>query len=306
MSEEKWLEISITVPSGDANLVAEYLDHLSYGGAVVEQEVVSDLEEGDVLGHNLYATVKLYCPLDTGTEEISSSVAARMQEILPKESFSVAHREIAQEEWATSWKAWFKPIKVGPLLISPPWTKKRDNDRLIPIIIDPGMAFGTGSHETTKLCLRGIIRSSRTGDRVLDLGTGSGILAIAAAKLGASHISALDIDKIALDNAKHNVALNGVSALIEVTLGSIDGFSPEMARTFDLVVANISSHTVALLAKDLWAQLRDGGTLIVSGISSANLELVESSLKDSGMTQLRVSRKGDWRAITCVRGTVAP
>ncbi len=305
MSAEKWLEISITVPSGDANLVAVSLRPLSSVGAVVEQGVVSYLEEGDVLGRNLYATVKLYSSHDKGPEEIASSVAAKIQEVLPKESFSVAHKEIKEEEWATTWKAWFKPIKVGPLLISPPWAKKRDNDKLMPIIMDPGMAFGTGSHETTRLCLRGIIRHLRHGDRVLDLGTGSGILAIAAAKLGASHISALDIDKIALDNAKQNVKLNGVSPLIEITLGSINSVSPELTGSFDLAVANISSQTIKLLAEDLRAQLKYGGTLIVSGISSANLELVESSLRRAKMSKLRVSRKGDWRAITCFRGSVA-
>ena len=301
MSVDKWLEISIRVPSEDADLVAEYLSPLSRGGAVVEQEVLSDEEEGDILGRNDHATVKLYHPLDQDHEEITSLVAAKMEEILPKGGFSLGQQEIQEEEWSTAWRAWFKPLKIGPLLVTPPWTKKNRHDGLIPVIVDPGMAFGTGSHPTTRLCLRGLIKRLHPGDRILDAGTGSGILAIAAAKLGASYVLAFDVDDVAVDNARSNIEANGVANLVNVRHCTIDDIGPRMAGSFDLVLVNISSRIVALMAEALKAQLKERGTLIVSGISSTNLGLVEDSLKNAGMADLKINRQGDWRSITCTR-----
>ncbi len=302
MPIEKWLEISIRVSSANADLIAEYLSPLSYGGAIVEQEVLSDEEEGNVLGHSLYATIKLYSLLEQGPDEMVSVVTAKTQEILPTEDFLVTYTEIKEEEWSTSWKAWFKPIKVGPLIVTAPWIKKKDHRGLIPVVIDPGMAFGTGSHATTRLCLRGIVDHLRPGDRVLDAGTGSGILAIAAGKLGASFVFAFDVDEVAVKDARRNIEANELSNLIDAEHCSISDISPEMSGSFDLVVANISSRTVAILAQDLRAQLKDGGTLIVSGVSSTNLKLVEESLREAGMVKLKVNRQGDWRSITCRRG----
>lgn len=299
MPPQKWVELSIKLPGRYAAIAAEYLGPLFPGGALIEQEGRGEDEEGYVQRPDQPATVKVYLPLDGLWESQLSLAHAKLSEIVPPSAFSIEHREIKEEEWATAWKAGFKPLKVGPLLVLPPWAKQRADRGLIPIVIDPGMAFGTGSHPTTRLCLKSIVKSLKQGDRVLDLGAGSGILAIAAARLGASHVLALDIEETAVSAARENVEANGVENVIEARHGSLDDLLS--TEKFDLLVANIASYAIMGLSGQFAAYLPDGGTLIVSGVSHPHLEEVKEHLSAGGFGQMKVNRMGDWRSITAIK-----
>lgn len=176
-------------------------------------------------------------------------------------------------DWSSLWHSSYRPIEVGDrLAILPAWSRARFPGRSI-VRISPRMAFGTGSHESTRLCLNVLVRRVRKGFRVADVGTGSGILAIAAVKLGATSVHACDVDAVALDNARHNVRMNRVSGQVEVFEGDINSL-PEHGR-YDMIVANIVPEPIAAQMNDMARRLRPHGLLFASGL------LVD---QESGMT----------------------
>jgi ribosomal protein L11 methyltransferase len=196
---------------------------------------------------------------------------------------------VEEADWANAWKAYFKPFRVGRrLLVTPPWESPSLEPGDIPLVIDPGMAFGTGTHPTTQLCLIALEDLMQPGFSVADIGTGSGILAIAAAKLGASQVFANDNDPLAVKIARENAAQNHVSIIVTDDL-------PEGAH--QIVVANILADVIIGLASELIALLEPDGILIASGIIDTRENDVQSALSACGLHFQETRRLGEWVAL---------
>jgi len=236
----------------------------------------------------------------------------------------LSEKAVDDEDWAESWKAYFWPTKLGRrIVVTPTWRDYAPAPEDLVIEIDPGMAFGTGQHPTTRLCLEALESRLRPGQEapgraptqtrvagprlgsprwVLDVGTGSGILAIAAALLGATRVIALDVDPVAVGVARENVALNGVEGRVQVVEGSLGASGPlpgvDAAR-FDMVLANVSSVGISEMAPALARALTPGGVLIASGIGDASADVCRDALERAGLSVLDQARRDGWCALTC-------
>jgi ribosomal protein L11 methyltransferase len=205
---------------------------------------------------------------------------------------------LADTDWRDSWKRYFGVLRIGKrLVIVPSWVDHEPKPDDMVLRIDPGMAFGTGQHQTTAMCLAALEDVITGGESLLDLGCGSGILAIAAAKLGAGHILGLDTDPQAIKATIENAAANN-SVTIEAREGSI-----EPGERFDVIVANISGLTLTRLAPTIAASLDDGGALIASGFLDEALDGVAAAFEANGLRTERVIEDGQWRCVITRRNT---
>ena len=198
-------------------------------------------------------------------------------------------RYVEEADWATAWKAYFKPIRIGKrLVVTPPWESPELGPHDLPIVVDPGMAFGTGSHPTTQLCLVALEEYVQPGLAVADVGTGSGILAIAAAKLGASLVNANDNDPLAVTIARENAEINGVPIAVAETLPP---------GPYAVVVANILADVIIGMADQLALWAAPGGTLIASGIIDTRETDVRQAVEAVGFTSKDTRHQGEWVAL---------
>ena len=219
------------------------------------------------------------------------SEALRIYE-LPSSSVRYMNvREVAERDWLEEWKQNWQPVEIGRFIIAPPWSNLDDvHDRLI-IRIEPGMAFGTGTHETTRLCLQAIEKHF-SGGSFLDVGTGTGILAIAAAKLvPGARIEACDTDETAIAIARENAAANGVLDQIEFRAGSVE----ESTASADLVCANLTADVITQILPLLVSVTC--GKLILSGILETQVEMVQAALHDNGIDEFEIEQDGEWVAL---------
>lgn len=206
-------------------------------------------------------------------------------------------RRVAEEDWAHAWKQYFKPQRIGErLVVKPSWEPFVPGPDDVILELDPGMAFGTGLHATTRLCLRALETHLRPGMTVADVGTGSGILAVAAAKLGAAFVTATDNDPLAVGIARENAARNGVSSLVAVAEAQDPPAGP-----FDIVLANILPDVILGMADALAASVAPGGWLIASGIIHARAADVRDGLSARGMAVVETPEEGDWVAVLARR-----
>jgi ribosomal protein L11 methyltransferase len=197
-------------------------------------------------------------------------------------------REVVERDWLEEWKQNWQPVEVGRFIIAPSWSKLTDtHDRLV-IRIEPGMAFGTGTHETTRLCLAAI-QKIFSGSSFLDVGTGTGILAIAAAKLSPqARIEACDTDESAIAIARENAAANGVMDQIDFRVGSVD----DSTASADLVCANLTADVIVRMMRTLVSLTC--GKLILSGILETQIEMVQAALSDCGISEVEIDQDGEW------------
>jgi ribosomal protein L11 methyltransferase len=231
-----------------------------------------------------------YEPLDRLEERIRTSLAG-FAENLPIGRGYTGWQEIHEEDWADSWKQYYQTLHLTRrLVINPSWISYEAAPDEIVIRLDPGSAFGTGTHETTALCAELLNELVKPGDRVLDLGTGSGILAIIAGRLGAV-VEAIDIDPLAVRVAKENCTLNQVD--VDCHAGEL---RDAHGKTYDIVVANIIADVICMLAADIPGKLAGGGLFIASGIIGTKLERVLDTCRDAGLELLACRERGDWRA----------
>ena len=200
-------------------------------------------------------------------------------------------REVAQRDWLEEWKQNWQPVEIGRFIIAPPWSNLGDvHDRFV-IRIEPGMAFGTGTHETTRLCLEAIEKHF-AGGSFLDVGTGTGILAIAAAKLfPGARIEACDTDEMAIQIARENAAANGVSDQIDFRAGSVE----ESTASADLVCANLTADVIVQILPSLVSLTC--GKLVLSGILETQVEMVQAGLHDNGIDDFQIEQDGEWVAL---------
>lgn len=210
----------------------------------------------------------------------------------PDLDVSVDITEIKEEDWSKSWRKTFKPIKVSDrIIVRPSWIKKSFPGKLV-IEIEPKMAFGTGEHSTTRLCLKALEKSLKNGDRVLDLGTGSGILAIAAAKLGASYVLALDVDTDAISNARENIKRNRVQKTIDLKLGTLS--SKISDNSFDLITANLTRTQIMKFFDGMNRVLKKGGIYILSGIQAEEKKEMENFLLTKKILFKEITSEKGW------------
>ncbi|MBM4341113.1 MAG: 50S ribosomal protein L11 methyltransferase [Deltaproteobacteria bacterium] len=221
-----------------------------------------------------------------------------LRNLEPKAShIRVETTSISEQDWGENWKKFFKPLRVGSrFVVKPPWARIRLKQSEIPIEINPGMAFGTGTHATTQLCMEALEkRLNRRGFTVLDVGTGSGILSIAACRLGAAQVWGIDIDPVAVEIARENVDHNGVSKQVKILKARIG----EIRKRFDLVVANIDFRGLRRARKAMLSHLKKHGFLILSGILDKEEErLHQYYVATGGLQWVETTQKGEWICFT--------
>ncbi len=304
----RYLEVSIRCRREAADAVGELLAELTGGGYAVDdpQGIIENQAKGNwdatdlVAGDPAWVVVKAWLAeagdiehsrfrLEQGLEEIRS---LGLGEIDPP-----VHSWVNAEDWENAWKEYFKPLRTGErLVVIPSWENYDLQPGDLPLYLDPGMAFGTGSHATTGLCLRWLEKLVKPGHSVLDVGTGSGILAIAAARLGAERITAIDIDPVAVQVAKENVAKNEVA--VDVSLNTLDQVDPDAV---DLVIANIIASVIIDLLPEVAARMKAGGRFLASGIIAEKKQQVLNAMTETWMLPLEVREENGWVAILATR-----
>jgi ribosomal protein L11 methyltransferase len=241
-----------------------------------------------------------YFDAQVNPEEIARDLEAEFGRagILPL-LLGIRLSQVQEQDWMEKWKEGFEAINIGEkLMVAPSWKLPGTTERAV-IQIDPGMAFGTGTHETTRLCLQAI-EARWTGGSMLDVGTGTGILAIAAALLAEnSRIVAIDVDPLAVEVAKENLQINGLTERIEILQGQPADFA---AQPFDFVVANLTAEVIVALMEDLVACLNPQGSMILSGILTVLREDVEKSAALAGLEIVERGEAGEWAMLVAQRG----
>jgi ribosomal protein L11 methyltransferase len=296
-AEKSWLEISLSVSGELAEAVAEVLDRFVVNGVVIESLIPQPETAPEGIQPEEVRVVG-YLPVDAATEEKRIWIEEalwHLGQIMPLPSMQV--RTIADEDWMTAWKKNYSPILVGKRLqVVPAWMDPPDPKR-ITIKIDPSMAFGTGTHPSTQLCLEHLETYVKQGQSLIDVGCGSGILSIAAIELGASHALSVDIDPLSVKNTHENSRLNKVTGKIEAGLGSAaeiveNKFSISHAP---LVVVNILAPVIiSLFDQGLAGLLSPKGTLILAGILEDQFASVDKVAKSKGLHFLEKRTKADW------------
>lgn len=280
-----YLELAITVPADAAETVAWSLTERGVPGLVVSERAPEAPEPST-------ATLKAYFPAVSPPD--MAVLEAGIHEGLspfPGAEYQLSTRVVPEEDWATSWQQYWHVQRIGEgIVVRPSWEEYAPQPGEVVITLDPKQAFGTGTHPTTRLCLRAIERLMRAtpAETVYDVGAGTGILAIAAFKLGAKQVVAIDNDPVAVASAEENAAINESSIVNQV--GSAGDFPGEA----DLVVANILAEVIIELASDLHRITRPGGRLVASGIISRKADDVARALSEQGFSVLGREDEGDW------------
>ncbi|MBI2887936.1 MAG: 50S ribosomal protein L11 methyltransferase [Chloroflexi bacterium] len=293
----KWQEFLFSVPHAVAEGVAEAILPLCHGGVAQEPALTATPGSEEVaLATDRPTAVRAYLPRSADFAPRRRALLQAAQAACPE--LSLSERELDEEDWASAWKRHFTAARVGRrLVIKPTWERYEPRRRDVVIELDPGMAFGTGDHPTTRACLRALERLILPGDRVLDLGTGSGILAIAAARLGASAVLAVDVDPIAVEAARANCVSNGVATVVTVVLGGVEARHACGSPPVDLALANLTSQLHRELAADLLEAVRPGGHVVAAGVGAPALRQVARAYRRAGAARSTIRRDGEWRAL---------
>jgi len=210
-------------------------------------------------------------------------------------SLDLSFNDVKEEDWANNWKKYFKPSHVGTkLAIKPTWEEYENKENRIVLEIDPGASFGTGTHETTRLCLIGLEKYIKDGDEVIDVGCGSGILSIAAVKLGAGHVTGVDIDPMCIETSSYLAKINEVEDKFDVFIGDL---AEKVDVDADIIVANIFAHIIRRLTPDTNRLLKKGGIFISSGIIKETVDTVIESYKENNYEIIEVNNIGDWYCV---------
>jgi len=292
-----WLELSLKLNGELAEAVTEVLSRYASGGVAIEMAADSN---GD-LPAATDVLVKAYIPIEGQEDEQRRRIEEGLWHIsqiqpLPEPDFRI----IKEADWQTSWKKHFQPIAIGKrLLIIPPWITIEETERTV-IVLEPGMAFGTGLHPSTRLCLEAMENILQPGDNILDIGCGTGILSIAAVLLGANHVLAVDTDEIAVQATRENAERNRVAEHIRVESGSLEQVKILQTETQknDLIVANILSHILMdLIQSGLATYVNPKGRIILSGILAEQVEPLVNLAAAADLELIDVRSEKDWRGL---------
>jgi ribosomal protein L11 methyltransferase len=306
----KWMEVKVTTSQEAKEAVADLLYQLGADGLVIEDSfpatLAEDVEDYSDVPEESFpleeVRVIAYLPIDESLpnkiDTLRLKVAALPDYGLDPGKGEVTLLEVEDSDWGTAWKAYYRPIAVGQrLLIKPTWEEAEADGRLV-IELDPGMAFGTGTHPTTTMCLEALEGVIRGGETVFDVGCGSGILSIAAARLGAGQVLALDKDPNAVKVARENIRQNNVADLVSVRQSDL---LEQAAGEADIIVANIIARIIVTLIPQVVSVLRPQGYFIAAGIIADRLPEVTEQLDAYGLRTVARQQEGEWVTLTCQR-----
>jgi ribosomal protein L11 methyltransferase len=303
MATDQWIEFKIAVPFEFVEPVAELFRRYGKGGVAIEHSGGWDPDLGEKPPERPSAVIRTYMPKTPAFHSNREMVHIGLQLVghitdLPE----LEERDIEEAEWEAAWKAHFTPLPVGKrMAVRAPWHREEDDPpelaggakRDVIIVIDPGLAFGTGHHPTTHRTLESLERLLVPGQQVLDVGAGSGILSVGAAKLGAGKVIGVEIDKVALKAGRTNLRANGVSGVARVYAGTLP--SDQVPEGWaDLVLANVNSVALVNLAPELRRALKPGGWLVGAGILQERLASVEEAFAQAGLDVQERLYDDDW------------
>ena len=288
------LQVTVSVPSAQRELLADFVTQ-----RFVESVELLDNLKGDQAGVRFYVSPGSGLNFERELLEFSRRVFPGSAPPL------VETEKVESTDWALRFRESVKAeIIDDTILVRPTWIDPGAGEGIeTEIIIDPQMAFGTGSHETTRLCMRALKATVRPGYRVADIGCGSGILSILAAKLGAAHVIALDIDSLAIENCRENCALNDSDKVVEIQRGSVELLESDSA--YDIVVCNIILSGLAPLLDSMLKATRAGGRLILSGLLTNDIDTIDEVLKNTDASGWEIMRDGEWLAVIVTAGTLS-
>lgn len=312
----KWYQLQVIIKGEAQEAVAEYLCRKGSPGITIEDSFPPSLPEG---GDIMYSpgdysrdlvSVKGYFlvqekELEGLRRELSEFLKGLSHYGLYPGEFVVQSQQIKEEDWAESWKAHFHPVRISnSLVITPSWIDYEPQGAERVVKLDPGMAFGCGTHPTTRMCLETLAQGSLEGARVYDLGCGSGILSIAAVKLGAGEAIALDNDEMALGVARENCRINQVKDRVKIYRGKLPHFFRDRGPLppGDLILANISYEIIRESLAGIKGICRKSSRVILTGILVSKGDLIKENLHRAGYTLQEIRREGDWIALTCIPG----
>ncbi len=315
-----WTELKITTTTAGTEAVSELLCESGCAGTVIEDRQdllnIGGSADWDYVGDEVYeafgeeAVVRGYLPKDAAMADTVALVRQKLSDLaaLKKEvpgydpgALVLSLSDIKEEDWANEWKKYYKPLRASKrVVVVPSWEEFTPSEGDVVIGLDPGMAFGTGTHETTRMCLSMMDERIKPGDFCIDIGCGTAILGIAAAKLGASEVLAIDRDPVAVDSAKRNIALNGVFDIVRVEQGDLLK-EQAPAKRADLILVNIIADVIIGLLPNLDPFLQQDGVILTSGIIKEREQDVADAMDKAGYCVLQSDHMGEWCAIACAR-----
>ena len=312
-----WKKYTIKTTTEAEDIISATLMELGIEGVQIEDNVPISEEDKKKLFIDILpelpidegiAYVSFYLEEDKKEEDYLPAVKEALEEL--REFMEIGDGSIVRtisktEEWQDKWKEFFKPFVLEDIVIKPTWEDAGDLTGSMVVELDPGTAFGTGQHETTQLVIRQMRKVLKAGDKLLDLGCGSGILSIIGLKMGVGKLTATDIDALALEATRENMAVNKIAdSSYKLYLGNVledTALQEQLAEGYDLVVANILADVIIPLADIVPKFLKKGGSFISSGIINMKEEAVKEAILAAGLTIEEIEHQGDWSAIRAVK-----
>lgn len=306
--DKDWIEVTVVTSSEATEAVSGIFYTLDVQGVSIDDAkdvefkkkhpAYADFFDEAVLNKDKDAIVKGYFKETDDFDEIIKYIEEGVNNLteygLDKGKGIVTYSKVNEEDWENNWKKYYKPTKVGDhIVVKPIWEEYEAKDGELIVEMDPGMAFGTGTHETTRMCVKALEKYVKAEDTVFDIGTGSGILSIAAARLGAKHVVGVDLDPVAVDSAAKNVGYNDISN-IEILHGDLMEVVKGKA---EIVVANILAPIVMILCDGVKEFIKDGGFFIASGILNTQEEMIKEKMESVGFKIEEVIADGEWVCI---------
>lgn len=321
----EWLEVTIKTVSPAIDLLGDKLTAMGYDSFIIDdsEDFKNFLEDNtqywDYVDEELaekmdsISQIRLYIENDASAPEKLALLRTSLREWKEANpgknlgTLEVTLDNLQEEDWENNWKQYYQPIPIGEkLIIVPEWIKLDDLNGRIPVLLDPGMIFGTGSHASTQMCLRALEKAVKGGERVVDLGSGSGILSIAALLLGAETATGVDIDPKAEDIARENASLNDLTApRFNAVTGNVIGDRAMMEKLsqggYDIVLANIVADVIIPLSVVVPNFLREDALFICSGIIHNRHDDVVEAIEKAGLQVIEEEMQDDWYRLTCKR-----
>lgn len=299
----KWMEIVVKTSMENEDYISDILYQVGADGLAIEDprdilNLSQHKEDWDFVDSNLIKGelddiyIKAYFPETKDLENIKNFINKRIN----KEQGEISFNEVDDKDWSESWKKYYKPQRIGKsILIKPSWEPVEEGAGDIIVELDPGMAFGTGTHETTIMCTEALESLLKTGDSVYDIGCGSGILSIVASKLGASKVVGVDLDPTSIKVSNENIILNNVEDNVRIIEGNLLDVVEDKV---DIIVSNIIAEIIVKMTGDLKEYLVEDGIFIASGIILDKIDLVKNALLENGFNILDTKTLGEWACIT--------
>jgi ribosomal protein L11 methyltransferase len=311
-----WVEVTVKTTTEGADIVAQAFYEIGVNGVAIDdpdavRQAQKEDRTWDYIDDSILADmaedvlVKAYISNDSAFYDKLQFIKERVNRLrgqdfgLDMGPLEIVLANVREEDWANNWKKYYKPVKVSNrIVIKPTWEQYDAAPGEVILELDPGMAFGTGTHETTVLCIRAIDQYIKPGDTVVDIGCGTGVLAIASTLLGAQHATAIDLDSNAVKVAEENTKLNGVEGRVEVIHGNL---LDKVQGQFDIAIANIIADVIIGLTGSIQDYIKPGGIFIASGIILERLQDVVDAMEAAGLEIIGRDTMGEWAAVVCRR-----